>query len=63
VAEKMLTLREAVARIGDDAISERTLRRAIADREIPGVKIRSVYLVNAAWVDTVTSWVPDGDAA
>jgi hypothetical protein len=60
----MLRLSEAVAEIGEDKISERTLRRAIAAGEIPGVKIRNVYLLPAAWVEMVTAWSPgSGDAA
>lgn len=59
----MLTPSEAVARIGEDKISERTIRRAIADGDIPGVKIRNVYLLPAAWVEMVTSWSPAGDSA
>ena len=59
----MLTLTEAVARIGDDKISGRTLRRAITDGQIPGVKIRNVYLLPESWVATVTTWPPEGDAA
>lgn len=53
---KMLTPSEAAAEIGDDKISERTLRRAIAAGEIPGIKIRGVYLLPAAWVASITAW-------
>lgn len=55
----MLTPSEAVAEIGEDKISERTIRRAIAAGEIPGVKIRNVYLLPASWVATVTTWPPE----
>jgi hypothetical protein len=55
----MLTPAEAVAELGEDKISERTIRRAIAEGQIPGLKIRNVYLVSAAWVATVTAWPPE----
>lgn len=59
---KMLTPADVVAEIGKDKISERTIRRAIADGEIPGVKIRNVYLLPAAWLASVTAWPPEEGA-
>jgi hypothetical protein len=58
---KMLTPAEAVAEIGEDRISERTIRRAIADGQIPGIKIRNVYLLSAAWLASVTAWPPENE--
>jgi hypothetical protein len=37
-------------------ISARTIKRAIKRGDIPGVCIGSLYLVNAAWFASVTSW-------
>lgn len=56
----MLTPSEAVAEIGEEKISERTIRRAIAAGQIPGVKIRNVYLLPASWVASFTTWPPEG---
>lgn len=39
-------------------ISARTIKRAIQRGDIPGVCIGSLYLVNAAWFASVTSWPP-----
>lgn len=39
-------------------ISARTIKRAIKRGDIPGVCIGSLYLVNAAWFASVTSWPP-----
>jgi hypothetical protein len=55
---KYLTPAEARAEIGEDKISERTIKRAIAAGEIGGLKIRNVYLVSAEWLASVTAWPP-----
>jgi excisionase family DNA binding protein len=39
-------------------ISARTVKRAIERGDIPGLSIGSLYLVNAAWFASVTSWPP-----
>ncbi len=43
-------------------ISPRTVKRAIKSGDIPGVCIGSLYLVNAAWYASVTSWPPVAEA-
>jgi hypothetical protein len=44
-------------------LSPRTVTRAIANGEIPGKQICGIYLVNAAWLASVTSWTPEAEAA
>lgn len=46
----MVTCSEAAERLGPGKISERTLRRAAANGEIPCLKIRNVYLLYADWL-------------
>ena len=43
----------AAAKFG---ISPQTVKRALRRGEVPGLVIGSVYLVNAAWLASVTSW-------
>jgi excisionase family DNA binding protein len=43
----------AAAKLG---VSSRTIKRAIARRQIPGTCIGTVWLVNATWLAEVTSW-------
>ena len=37
-------------------VSAQTVKRALQRGEIPGLVIGSLYLVNATWLATVTSW-------
>lgn len=37
-------------------VSVRTVIRAVARGQIPGLKIGTVTLVNGAWLDEVTTW-------
>ena len=41
------------SRFGIDA---RTVKRAIESKQIPGLVVGSLYLVNATWLASVTSW-------
>jgi excisionase family DNA binding protein len=49
----MVTVTEAAAVLG---VSANTLKRAGEEGEIPVERIRSVYLVPAAWLAKVTAW-------
>jgi len=51
----MVTVTEAAAALG---ISANTLKEAGRAGEIPMRKIRSVYLLPAAWLAEVTTWPP-----
>ena len=53
--QDMVKAAEAAAGLG---ISPRTVKRAIRRGDIPGLIIGSLYLVNAAWYASVTSWPP-----
>ena len=54
-AQDMVKASEAATKLG---VHPRTVKRAIAKRQIPGVRVGSLYLVNAAWLANVTSWAP-----
>lgn len=43
-------------------VHPRTVKRAITSRQIPGTRVGSLYLVNAAWLANVTSWAPQQEA-
>lgn len=58
--QDMVRAAKAAARLGVDS---RTVKRAIAKGEIPGTRVGTLYLVNAAWLATVTSWAPQEAAA
>ena len=49
----MVKASTAAAKLG---VSARTIKRAIARRQIPGTCIGTVWLVNATWLAEVTSW-------
>jgi excisionase family DNA binding protein len=51
----MVRASRAAARLG---VSPRTVKRAVVKGEIPGTRIGTLYLVNAAWLADVTSWMP-----
>jgi excisionase family DNA binding protein len=55
----MVKASEAAAKLG---LHPRTVKRAIAKRQIPGTRVGTVYLVNAAWLAEVTSWMPSQGA-
>ena len=46
---------EAAAKFG---CSVKTVQRALRNKQIPGVIVGTVYLVNAGWLASVTSWPP-----
>lgn len=59
----MVTVGEAAAQLG---VSPNTLKRAGEAGEVPVRRIRTVYLVPAAWLAQMTAWppeVPEGTAA
>lgn len=58
--QDMVRAAKAAAKLGVDS---RTVKRAIAKGEIPGTRVGTLYLVNAAWLATVTSWAPQEAAA
>lgn len=43
-------------------VNPRTVKRAIVAGQIPGTRIGTLYLVNAAWLAEVTSWAPPQEA-
>ena len=49
----MVKASEAAARL---RVSARTVKRAVAKKDIPGIRLGSLYLVNAAWLAEVTAW-------
>lgn len=49
----MVKASTAAAKLG---VSARTVKRAVIRKQIPGTRIGTVYLVNAAWLESVTSW-------
>jgi excisionase family DNA binding protein len=49
----MVRAADVASRFG---VSDRTVKRAIERKDIPGLVIGTVYLVNAAWLAAVTSW-------
>ena len=51
----MVRASEAAPKLG---VSPRMIKRAVARGEIPGLRIGTLYLVNAAWLASVTSWPP-----
>lgn len=51
--QDMVKASSAARKLG---IHPRTVKRAIASGQIPGTRVGSLYLVNAAWLATVTSW-------
>lgn len=57
--QDMVKAREAAEKLG---VHPRTVKRAVASGQIPGICIGSLYLVNAAWLANVTSWVPQQEA-
>jgi excisionase family DNA binding protein len=44
-------------------VAPRTVKRAVAKRDIPGTRVGTVYLVNAAWLASVTTWTPPAEVA
>jgi excisionase family DNA binding protein len=44
-------------------VTQQTVKKAIKRGDIPGVVIGSLYLVNAAWYASVTSWPPASEVA
>ena len=59
-AQDMVKAAVAAGRLG---VSSRTVKRAIIAREIPGLRVGTVYVVNAAWLAEVTSWAPAREPA
>jgi excisionase family DNA binding protein len=57
--QDMVKAREAAEKLG---VHPRTVKRAVASGQIPGTRIGSLYLVNATWLASVTSWVPRQEA-
>lgn len=53
--QDMVKAREAAEKLG---VHPRTVKRAIVSGQIPGTRIGSLYLVNATWLASVTSWMP-----
>ena len=51
----MVTVTEAAAQLG---VSANTLKEAGRDGEIPMTRIRTCYLLPAAWLASVTAWPP-----
>lgn len=51
--QDMVRAADVASRFG---VSDRTVKRAIERKDIPGLVIGTVYLVNAAWLAAVTSW-------
>lgn len=58
--QDMVKAREAAEKLG---VHPRTVKRAIASGQIPGTRIGTLYLVNAAWLANVTSWMPQQQEA
>jgi hypothetical protein len=56
----MVNAAEVAAKFG---ISVKTVQRALARKEIPGLVIGTVYLVNAGWFASVTAWPPAQEMA
>lgn len=57
--QDMVKASKAASKLG---VHPRTVKRAIASGQIPGTRVGSIYLVNAAWLATVTSWMPQQEA-
>jgi excisionase family DNA binding protein len=57
--QDMVKASSAAKKLG---VHPRTVKRAIASGQIPGTRIGAVYLVNAAWLANVTSWMPQQEA-
>lgn len=57
--QDMVKASEAARKLG---VHPRTVKRAVAGGQIPGTRIGTLYLVNAAWLATVTSWTPQQEA-
>lgn len=53
--QDMVKASKAAEKLG---VHPRTVKRAIASGQIPGTRIGTLYLVNAAWLAEVTSWMP-----
>lgn len=49
----MVKASKAAEKLG---VHPRTVKRAVARGQIPGTCIGTLYLVNAAWLATVTTW-------
>lgn len=58
--QDMVRASKAATKLG---VHPRTVKRAIASGEIPGTRVGTLYLVNAAWLATVTTWMPGQEAA
>lgn len=56
----MVPLVRAARKLG---VSPDTLKRAGEDGEVPVRRIRSVYVLPAAWLAWMTSWSPGDEAA
>ena len=56
----MVTVTEAAAQLG---VSANTLKEAGRAGEIPMIRIRTCYLLPAAWLSSVTAWPREGSAA
>jgi excisionase family DNA binding protein len=52
----MVTVTEAAAQLG---VSANTLKEAGREGEIPMTRIRTCYLLPAAWLASVTCWPPE----
>lgn len=57
--QDMVKASKAASKLG---VHPRTVKRAIASGQIPGTRVGTVYLVNAAWLANVTSWMPQQEA-
>lgn len=57
--QDMVRAAEAAGKLG---VSPRTVKRAIVSGSIPGTRVGTVYLVNAAWLAYVTTWRPRQEA-
>jgi excisionase family DNA binding protein len=56
----MVKASKAAIRLG---VSQRTIVRAVARKQIPGTRVGNLTLVNGAWLTQVTSWPPSVEAA
>lgn len=58
--QDMVKASSAAKKLG---VHPRTVKRAITSGQIPGTRIGTVYLVNGAWLATVTAWMPQQQEA
>lgn len=57
--QDMVKASSAAKKLG---VHPRTVKRAILSGQIPGTRVGTLYLVNAAWLADVTSWMPQQEA-